>query len=218
MIGIYKITNLMNNKVYIGQSVDIKSRISNHKWALKHNRHDNVYLQCSYNKYGKQSFEFSVICECNEDELDRLECYYIDLYHSIDRKYGYNMETGGNKNKHPSQDVIDRMKENRQGKNAPMSGKHHSEETKEKMRQSALGRTLSDDHKKKLSESHKGKLAKQVYCVELNMTFCGTLEAIQYVGLKSRSHIIDCIAGRKKSAGKHPTTGEPLHWMYLEDK
>lgn len=218
MVGIYKITNLINNKVYIGQSVNIKKRIADHKYELNANHHCNSHLQNSYNKYRKDAFEFNIICECEESELDELECYYIKYYDSTNRLNGYNKESGGSLNKHISEETRQNMRENRQGEKAHMFGKKHSEETKAKMRQIALGRVLSEEHKKKLSDAHKGKNAKQFYCPELDMIFIGTLSAAKYLGLKSSSCIFDCIAGRKKSAGKHPTTGEPLHWMYLKDK
>ena len=59
--GIYKITNLKNNKGYIGQSSDIKKRWRNHKFELKNNIHNNPYLQNAFNKYGEEAFEFRII-------------------------------------------------------------------------------------------------------------------------------------------------------------
>ena len=49
--GIYKITNKINNKKYIGQSIHVKERIAEHKNQLKNNTHHNQYLQNAYNKY-----------------------------------------------------------------------------------------------------------------------------------------------------------------------
>ena len=60
-IGIYLIRNKINNKVYVGQSVNIKARWSNHKRELEKGIHSNDHLQKSYNKYGKINFEFKVI-------------------------------------------------------------------------------------------------------------------------------------------------------------
>lgn len=95
--GIYKIENLVDGKVYIGQSINVSNRLANHKSDLKHNRHHNTYLQHAYNKYGVENFDFSIICECDMQELDRLERYYIvEVYDSIDRDKGYNRENGGN--------------------------------------------------------------------------------------------------------------------------
>lgn len=95
--GVYKIENLVDGKVYIGQSINVLNRLANHKSDLKHNRHHNTYLQHAYNKYGVENFDFSIICECDMQELDRLERYYIvEVYDSINRDKGYNRENGGN--------------------------------------------------------------------------------------------------------------------------
>ncbi len=218
MIGIYSITNIVNNKKYIGQSVDVKRRLRNHKWALKHNKHINDHLQKSFNKYGEDCFVFDVICECEEEKLDDMERFYIAHYDCMNPNYGYNSESGGNLCKRWSDELKLKMKEIRSGENSGMWGKKHTEETKAIMREKALGRVLSDETKEKLSKSHKGKLAKALYCVEADMVFPSSLEAAEFAGLKSRSGIFENIAGRKSYAGRHPETGEPLHWMKLEDK
>ena len=218
MIGIYSITNIVNNKKYIGQSVDVKRRLSNHKWALKHDKHINDHLQKSFNKYGEDCFVFCVMCECEEDKLDELERYYISYYDCMNPNKGYNSESGGNLNKHWSEELTQKMKEIRGGENSGMWGKKHTEETKAIMREKSLGRHMSDEAKKKSSISHKGKLAKPLYCIEADMVFPSSLEAAEFAGLKSRSGIFENIAGRKSYAGRHPETGEPLHWMKLEDK
>lgn len=95
MIGIYKIENKVNGKVYIGQSVNIENRWKSHIRELNNGIHCNRHLLGSWKKYGQDNFEFKTICVCNEDELDEKEIYYIDLYKSFDYDYGYNMTLGG---------------------------------------------------------------------------------------------------------------------------
>jgi group I intron endonuclease len=95
MIGIYKIENKINGKVYIGQSGNIKERWYNHKSELKHNRHCNRYLQSACNKYGLDNFEFSIIEECSMDIIDEREIYWIAYYDSCNTEFGYNLSTGG---------------------------------------------------------------------------------------------------------------------------
>ena len=58
--GIYKITNNINNKFYIGSSKNITKRFKEHKWRLKNNKHPNNKLQNSWNKYGEENFKFEV--------------------------------------------------------------------------------------------------------------------------------------------------------------
>ena len=59
--GIYMIKNIVNNKVYVGQSIDIYGRWTEHICALRGKYHANNHLQRSWNKYQEHSFEFSII-------------------------------------------------------------------------------------------------------------------------------------------------------------
>jgi len=63
--GIYKIINVVNNKFYIGSSVDLRKRKSKHFSELRHNKHNNKHLQRAWDKYGEASFVFVVV-----EELD----------------------------------------------------------------------------------------------------------------------------------------------------
>lgn len=93
MIGIYKITNKINNKIYIGQSRDIKRRWKEHKRLSKTRK---TLIQKAIYKYGIENFDFEVLEECSVDCLDELEIYYIKLYDSTNRNIGYNIASGGN--------------------------------------------------------------------------------------------------------------------------
>lgn len=101
-----------------------------------------------------------------------------------------------------------------------MKGKHHTEEAKQKMSEAhkgekngMYGRTHTDEVKQKLSDirSH------SVVCIETGQVFKSVKEAGLWCNLKNKSDIGACIRGRQKTAGKHPITKEPLHWMYYED-
>ena len=95
MTGIYRITNLINNKVYIGQSINIENRFLRHRNELRRNKQNNSYLQNAWNKYGEKNFEFAILEVCTEEELDDKECAYIQLFNSMNRDNGYNLESGG---------------------------------------------------------------------------------------------------------------------------
>lgn len=88
--GIYKITNGVNNKVYIGQSVNLKQRQLTHFGELRNNNHYNSYLQRSFNKYKEIFFEFEIIENCDKEKLYERENYWISYYKSYIREYGYN--------------------------------------------------------------------------------------------------------------------------------
>lgn len=97
----------------------------------------------------------------------------------------------------------------------PTQGKGHSKETKEKLRKSKLGKNnpmYGTHHTEEWKQNMKIKLGQSIQCIETNQIFSNYSEAAKWCGLKSTSGISDCIAGRKKSAGKHPETGEKLHW------
>lgn len=103
-IGIYKIKNLLNGNVYIGQSVDIEKRWSTHKAELKNNYHHNIHLQNAWNKYGEENFEFSIVEECNINQLDEREIYWISKFNSYGN--GYNLTSGGGNTESFSKSII----------------------------------------------------------------------------------------------------------------
>ena len=91
--GIYKITNNINNKCYIGQAKDITERWKVHRRPSTWKDNSNKILYKAFKKYGIENFTFEIIKECNVDELDRLEIYYIAEFDSY--KNGYNGTLGG---------------------------------------------------------------------------------------------------------------------------
>ena len=112
MACIYKITNLKNDKVYIGQTVqEWERRKWDHEYTLSRGCHKNPHLQNAYYKYGKDSFKFEIIEECSKEYLDDKECFWIDKYNALDRKVGYNIEAGGNKNKKLAEETKQKLRE-----------------------------------------------------------------------------------------------------------
>lgn len=97
MIGIYKITNKINHKVYIGQSIDIKRRWRSHRESFENNTKDTILIK-AVQKYGIENFIFEVLEECDVNELDSKEQFYIAYYNSYNN--GYNMSLGGQQGNH----------------------------------------------------------------------------------------------------------------------
>lgn len=92
VIGIYKITNKLNNKCYIGQSVNIDNRINTHKISKNDSLIDN-----DIKNFGVENFTFEILEECDYRELNIRESYYIQKYNSINN--GYNISKGSQKYK-----------------------------------------------------------------------------------------------------------------------
>ncbi len=96
MRGIYKITNTKDGKCYIGKSEDLAERLKNHIQSLTHNNNRNKHMQSAYNESGVGSFSIEILEELDEDDdINERERYYIELYKSYDRNYGYNLTHGG---------------------------------------------------------------------------------------------------------------------------
>lgn len=176
--GIYCIKNKVDNKVYIGQSININNRLANHKSDLKHNRHHNTYLQHAYNKYGVENFEFSIICECDMKELDKLEKYYIlEVYNSVDRNNGYNRESGGNLRKIVSQET--REKISKAGKE-----RFKNPDEIEKNRKRQLKRFENPEERVKMKIAQKKRYEDPIECIkdsEARLKFYASEDGQQWI-------------------------------------
>jgi group I intron endonuclease len=139
---IYKATNKINGKVYIGKTTNsLEERIKGHIFnSIKPYSHFTKALA----KYGPENFSWEILCDAKgkpKDVLDALEIYYIAKHRLILGSYNvYNMTKGG--------DGGDTF-----------SGKKHSKETKKKISEAHKGNCISEETKKKISESKKGKPA-----------------------------------------------------------
>jgi len=133
--GIYSITNILNNKVYYGSSVNCVRRWSEHKTALIHDKHYNIHLQRAWNKYGKSNFRFDVVENVSADQLQIVEQQYLDFTNTFSM-WTYNI----------SKSVAHTNR-----------GIKFSDESRRKMSIASKKRKPSDETKLKMSLSHKGK-------------------------------------------------------------
>ena len=141
--GIYYIKNNINNKYYIGQSVNIKQRKQQHFAELRHNTHRNAYLQNAFNKHGENAFEFKLIKACKPRYLNRFEKLYIKIYDSYDN--GYNLTEGGE-----NPPIL-------KGKNNPMYGRKLPRETKQKISEALKGKKHTPEARQKMSKANSGE-------------------------------------------------------------
>jgi len=221
---IYKIENLINGKVYIGQTrqKDYRRRWDRHKQDLKNNKHHNMHLQRSYLKYGEGNFRYELLDNSkSQEELNDLEILYIKEAKSCDLNYGYNLDTGG-KNNFVSEETKRKISISNKGRGL---GRKLSEETKKRISISNTGRSVSDETKRKIGDANKISLigkkqseetilkkikanSKQVFCIETGIIYKSVKSA--YTILKiHRSAISDCLRGRRKTAGGY-------HWQYYK--
>ena len=135
---IYKITNTVNGKIYIGQTTQtLKNRKKDHRNSMERERLKKLALYRAFKKYGFENFEWTTIYYAKDkNDLDEMEKYYIQFYKTMSPRYGYNMTFGG-------------------------EGGQHPEEIKKKISRSLKGRVFSEETKKKLSLSLKGKYTKE---------------------------------------------------------
>lgn len=89
MIGIYKITNKQNGKLYIGRSKDIFNRWKSHLTSLRKKKHGNQHLQEDFNAFGIDNFSFEIVEVCKIGESIARESHYIEKYNAV--KNGYNI-------------------------------------------------------------------------------------------------------------------------------
>lgn len=161
---IYKITNLINNKIYIGLSTKSVEESTDYYGS-------GLQINSALKKYGKDNFIKEILEQeiIDEETLCNREIYWINFFKSNNREIGYNIHEGGkfggwnkNFNNHPNCDEI-RAKLSKAGK-----GRIFSEESKEKIKQSMIGKNLGNQsafkgkkHSKesleKISKAFKGK-------------------------------------------------------------
>jgi group I intron endonuclease len=178
---IYKATNKIDGKCYIGQTITtLDIRIKRHNNA----KNRNMYFSKAIKKYGIDNFKWTILEFCySEEELNEKEQWYIEHFNSFG-KNGYNMCKGGggtsgysvseetkeklrkfNTGKKMSEETKKKISQKGLG-NKNTFGKKSSEETKEKLRISSTGRKLSKESKDKISKSKLGK--KRPDLAELN--------------------------------------------------
>jgi len=156
-IGIYKITS-PSNKVYIGQSVNIKTRFLKYKSL---NCKDQIRLYNSLKKYGFDNHVFEIIEECSIDLLNKRERYWQDFYNVINDDVGLNCILTNTKNKKKilSEETKDKISKSNKGKK-------HSDETRIKM-------SLSNNNRKHTFET-KEKFKNKIFSKETKILLSKT--------------------------------------------
>ena len=190
---IYKITNIVNGKVYIGQSINFMKRISSYK---NNSCYNQTKIHRAISKYSWNSFSVEILFKYNMKNpdrtciaLDAMEKFCIKKYSSIEN--GYNIKTGGG-NGIPSKDSIEKGR---------ISRMNISNDTRLKMSNSQKNRTDMMDLINKLSEKNKKPIIQYTLDGEFIREWDSAVDAAKILGGKYRSIGKACRHKTKSSRG-----------------
>lgn len=186
--GIYSIS--INNKRYIGSSIDTNKRTKYHLSRLKNNKHYNKHLQSAYNLH-QNNLVVEILEDCDINELLIKEKHYIDLYNTLDNKFGYNAAPNpfqgsrGLKWRQESKDKLSNslINDYKSGKRIKLVF-NHTKEAKDNISNNLIG----------------NKCAKRclVLCHQNNTTYESLHSAARALNI-STSSICDVLKGRRNS-------------------
>jgi group I intron endonuclease len=152
-IGIYSITNTVNNKRYIGKSSNIERRFWYHRNHLSKDcpskKAVNRHLVGAWKKYGEQSFTFDVIetfDTLDEAILANRELHWMDFYNTCNREFGYNLRRDSSTKTTTHPETAEIHRQNSLGENNPNYGNYWSDEQKLSMSEKAKARWATGEH------------------------------------------------------------------------
>lgn len=173
--GIYKITNVLNKKIYIGQAINLYRRLTHgYIQALPNGNCHSKLLQRDWDVYGKDYFNFEIQELCEKSELASKEDYWIKYYRSYNNTCGYNINAfGSESNKsQKSPEFLKKLSEDMTGKGNPMFGKTHtpevrkiiSERQKKKVYQFSLDGTFIAEYASAIDAENATGIRRYIIC------------------------------------------------------
>jgi len=192
-IGVYKIVNLVNGKIYIGKSLRLKYRWKQHLWKLKNKTHANKHLQSAFNKYTNINFWFEILEYCSKESVCEREMFYINKYQSDNPEFGYNKTKGG--------EGLRATDEIKQKISNSLKGKPASESKKENCRKAQTGLKRSKEHRENIGKSLKHPISQY----NLQGNFIRNWDSIREAANELEfleSQIGRCVNGKRKTAYK----------------
>ena len=172
--GVYKITNKINGRIYIGSAKEFKRRCNQHRIGLIKKKHSNKFLQADFDKCGEDAFVFEAIEVVEGPQENRLlvEQSYIKKYYD-DQDQCYNLSPYVNKRgakcwSYSPEQTLEKFRAAIKGKpmwteeekkliSERLRGHNVSEATRQKLRNAMIGKKLSEETKRKIAEGNKGK-------------------------------------------------------------
>lgn len=206
MAYIYKITNTINQKVYIGKTLlTPEERFKEHLVDYERPRCEKRPLYSAFKKYGIKNFILETVEECSEDIVSEREEYWIQFYNSY--HYGYNATRGGDGKRYADYDLIVSLYN--QGKNIKQIRELTNYDT------STISKALKNNNitQEDILERRRRSFIKPVVMLDKNTSeelriFSSIKEAEEFIG--TRGHISCVCKGKRKTAGGYA-------WKFLED-
>ena len=207
MVFIYSITNLINDKKYVGQTryKRVETRWGQHKRGQSGAK----LLPSAFSAHGLENFKFEVICICTEEDANNKEIQYIKELDTLSPN-GYNLQTGGTVAGHSSETIekiknklkgVPKSLEHRKKLSEAMTGKKLSEETKKKLSESLggvnnpnYGKKASSEKLEKISKALQGRVITQEAREKQRKTMTGRKFTEEH-----KSKIAESLRGKKKS-------------------
>jgi group I intron endonuclease len=191
---IYKITNRLNGKIYIGQT----ARTLERRWKEHCCPSSNCpLLNNAIRKYKRENFTIEQIDCVDREEANAKERYWIDYYDSANKEKGYNLSLGGEFGSF-NQETLKKMSESHKGEKNNFYGKHHTEACRLKMSKLKKGLYVGDKHPK----------ARKVRCLDTGEVFNTIKEAEQKYNISHGkiTQVCQNMVGRKTAGG--------MRWAY----
>jgi group I intron endonuclease len=201
---LYKIIDTLNNKVYIGQTIDVQKRWCAHKSYAKNPEKTGQYIHRAMAKHGIQNFVFEVIATCKtQEDTDEVESLLIIQYNSRNKEHGYNLMVGGSHGGHSEktkQKISELMFARIATKGHPAQGRIATKEQRELLRKIRLENHIeyTEEIRQHMSEAHVGiKDTEETKQKKSESAKVAWTERISYEGIKC--HAPDCqIVGKAK--------------------
>lgn len=210
MICVYVIQNRINNKIYLGSTFDLSTRINRHLNELKKNIHHSIALQRAYNKYGIDQFDFKIIKFCNKTDCRKIEQFYLNV---LNPEYNTSLSaTAPMEGRKHTIATLDKFKSRvvLKGTDSPHYGKKHTLASRKKMSKSRTGLKRTENTRKKMSDTAKqinsiGRINRDVVRKKVRSSdgniFKSLTECAEFYNM-SVSSVCDVLKGRTKYLNK----------------